>query len=235
MNTVDGRNADPRPAALPGRSRPFPMWVLQVTELIIAFVFIDISVHVNGGWLLVAAAIPFAALAVTAEGPLGLVRVCPPRLHIALVVAVAAVLAATPLVPALRPDIQGIIVLEFGAIGLIRVATLTRTTPPPRLIRTKRGARTVIDTTAAVVDPADRAERDSERSPSPPGAGTAGPAGSGTARRAGRAAGAASASGKRLVAKHRPAAEAQVKTSIRTAGRWAGRWITRPDDQDRGH
>jgi hypothetical protein len=208
------------------------MWVLQVTELIIAFVFVDISVHVSGGGLLVAAAVPFAALAVTAEGPLGLVRVCPPRLHIALVVGVAALVAAAPLFPVLRPDIQGIIVLEFGAIGLIRVATLTRTAEQPRVIRTKRGARAVIDTTAAVVDPGDRVGGD-DGCPPPP-TGPNGPIVDGTARRAGRAAGAASASGKRLVAKHRPAAEAHLKTSIRTAGRWAGRLITPPDDREPG-
>ena len=43
----------------------------------------------------------------------------------------SAVIALAPIVPALRPDIQGIIVIEFGAVGLIRVATLTRTGDDP--------------------------------------------------------------------------------------------------------
>jgi hypothetical protein len=205
------------------------MWVLQVTELIIAFVFIDISVHVSGGVLLVTAAVAFAALAVTAEGPLGLVRICPPRLHIALAVAVASLMAATPLLPALRPDIQGIIVLEFGAVGLIRVATLTRTTEQSGLSRTRRGSRRVIDTTASVVNPVGRAEGGPGRPPRPAGPT---PAGDHTARRAGRAAGSASASGKRLVAKHRPAAEAHLKRSIRATGRWAGRMIAPSEDRE---
>jgi hypothetical protein len=225
MSTVDGRNAVARPADVAARPRPFPVWVLQVTELIVAVVFVDVSVHVSGGGLLVAAAVAFAALAITAEGSLGLLRIWPPRLHIALVVAVAALVAATPVLPALRPDIEGIIVLEFGAIGLIRVATLTRTSERPRAAGTRRGSQRVIDTTASVVDPGDPVAPGPP--PTPPG-----PAGAGAARRAGRTAGAAATAGKRLVATHRPAAEAHLKRSIRRVGRWAGRLTSPPDDRE---
>ena len=47
----------------------------------------------------------------------------------------AGVIALAPLVPAMRPDIEGIIVVEFGAVGLFRVATLTRTGPFVRAVR----------------------------------------------------------------------------------------------------
>ncbi|MGH9078890.1 MAG: hypothetical protein ACRDYE_02215 [Acidimicrobiales bacterium] len=228
MSTVDRRNTVPRPATAPSSTRPLPFWVLQITELVIAIVFVDVSVHVRGGGLLVAAAVACAALAVTADGPIGLLRICPPKLHITLAVAVAAIVAATPLVPALRPDIEGIIVLEFGAIGLIRVATLTRpSVSPRRTVRTRPRTRRVIDATASVVDPG------APGRPPPPtrSAGETGPPGEGAARRAGRTAGTAAASGKRLVAKHRPAAEAHLKRSIRNAGRWAARLAAPPDDR----
>ena len=116
----------------PGRRRRIPFWLLQAAELVVAFVFVDVSVHVGNGGLLVGAAIAFAALSVTAHGPVGLVRICRPWLHVTLLVAVAAVVAVAPLVPSLRPDIEGILVLEFGAIGLVRLATLTEMGPSPR-------------------------------------------------------------------------------------------------------
>jgi len=83
-------------------------------------------VHVARSGLLVAAAVAFAVLAVTARGPLGLIRVCGPRLHATLDVAVALVLAAAPAIPALRPDATGIVVVEVAALAWLRLATLTR-------------------------------------------------------------------------------------------------------------
>ena len=132
----------------------------------------------------------------------GSVRICGPRLHLTLVIAVAAVVAAGPVVPALRPDIEGIIVLEFGAVGLIRLATLTRmrSVRPSPASATAPAIAPVIDATAAV----DRGDR--PRPHARPGRGP--PPGSSTAgrrpdRRAGRAA-QPSASGRRAAAKHRP-------------------------------
>ena len=78
--------------------------------------------------LLLAAAGAFALLAVTARGPLGLARVCGPRLHATLDIVVALAVAAAPLVPALRPDITGIVVVEVAAVAWVRLATLTRYT-----------------------------------------------------------------------------------------------------------
>ncbi len=211
--------------APPTRRRWVPFWVLQLTELVVAFVFVDISVHVSNGGLLVGSAVAFAALALTAQGPLGIFRICRPWLHLTLMISVAAVVAAAPVIPALRPDIEGIIVVEFGAIGLLRLATLTDMHPPTRARRssTRRSDPMVIDATATVT-PDEGAPAHTETSPTSPGGATA--------RWAGRAAGSASTSGRRALAKHRPEAEAQVKRAIRGAGRLTGR-ITTPVDKSR--
>jgi hypothetical protein len=194
-------------------------------ELVVAFIFVDISVHVANSGLLVAAALAFALLAVTAQGPLGIVRICRPWLHLTLVVSVAAVVALAPLVPAARPDVEGIIVIEFGAIGLIRLATLTDMSPSSRRPMSRRSDRTVIDATARVAE---------DITPRPPGTGqprTPPPsAGGAAARWAGRAAGSVSLSGRQAVAKHRPEAEVQVKRALRGAGRLAGRIVSTGDD-----
>ena len=211
----------------PGRRRWLPFWVLQVMELVVAFIFVDISVHVANSGLLVAAAVAFALLAVTARGPLGIVRICPPWLHLTLVVSICVVVALAPLFPAARPDIEGIIVIEFGAIGLIRLATLTDMNPSSRRSMARRPDRMVIEATATVADDVAPASSTPEppRTPPPSSASAA-------ARWAGRTAGAVSLSGRQTVAKHRPEAEAQVKGAIRRAGRIAGR-ITSSAGHDR--
>jgi hypothetical protein len=88
------------------------------------------SVHISRSGLLLVAAGAFALLALTARGPLGVARWCGPRLHAALDIAVALVVAAAPLVPALRPHWTGIVVVEVTAVAWVRVATLTRYTRP---------------------------------------------------------------------------------------------------------
>ena len=125
----DGVGRDRPPAAAGARDAGgCPFWVLQATEIVVALVFADLSVHVAHGGLLMAVgrrpggpghhrprsprALP--GLRPTAPRPAG--RRCWPSLS-----------ALAPFVPALRPDIEGIIVIEFGAVGLFRVATLTRT------------------------------------------------------------------------------------------------------------
>ncbi len=215
------------------RRRWLPFWVLQAIEVMVALIFVDISVHVSRGGLLVAAAIALAGLAVTARGPLGILRICGQRLHLILVVAAAAVVAIAPVIPAVRPDIQGIIVLEFGAIGVIRLATFTQTGESSRGVASGRRGAPVIDATARVVHPGERSRAPSGTTPPPrpnrpAGPRSAGSASSGAAARwVGRTAGVAAASGKRAAAKHRPAAEARIKRSIRGAGRIAGR-VTSP-------
>ena len=214
------------------RNRWLPFWVLQVTELVVALVFVDVSVHVSNGGLLVAAAVAFAGLAVTARGPLGIVRICGERLHLVLVMATAGTVAVAPVIPALRPDIEGIIVLEFGAIGLMRLATFTRLSDTASAVSPSRRGSAVIDAKATVVAPGGTSGATSGARPAP-GAGSPGAApGSATARWLGRTAGTAAASGRRAAARHRPAAEARVRRSIRSAGRLTGRVTSRPADPE---
>ena len=216
-----------------GRRRWIPFWVLQLAELAVAFTFMYISVHVGNGGLLVAAAIAFAALALTAHGPVGLVQICRPWLHLTLLVAVAAVVAAAPLVPSLRPDVQGIIVIEFGAIGLIRLATLTEMGPSPRPSwLARRNDTSVIDATATVTSVT------GSRSTAPAEGRTGASSSGAAARRAGRAVGAASVTGRRAAARHRPGAEEQMRRAVRRAGRLTGRFVSnteRPHRPGPGH
>jgi len=112
-----------------------PFWILQLAELLAAVALADLSLHVDRGGLLVAGTAVFALLAITANGPLGLVRVVPRRLHVHAVCMVAVVFALAPILPQIRPDVSGIIIIEFGAVGLFRLATLTNTVVtvrPPR-------------------------------------------------------------------------------------------------------
>jgi hypothetical protein len=85
-----------------------------------------LSIHVGHSGLLLVAAGAFALLAVTARGPLGLARLCGPRLHATLDIVVALAVAVAPVVPALRPDASGIVVVEVAALAWVRLATLTR-------------------------------------------------------------------------------------------------------------
>jgi hypothetical protein len=86
----------------------------------------ELSIHIGHSGLLLAAAGAFAFLAVTARGPLGLARLCGPRLHATLDIVVALALATAPIVPTLRPDGAGIVVVEVAALAWVRLATLTR-------------------------------------------------------------------------------------------------------------
>ena len=139
------------PPVRPGRRRWLPFWGLQVTEIVIALVLVDISIHVHSGGLLVGAAVLLMMLAATADGPLGIVRVCSPRLHLVLVVVAAVLIGLAPVIPAVRPDIQGIVVLEFGMVGLIRFATLTKVADTAKGMRIGMPHRSsVIDATATV-------------------------------------------------------------------------------------
>jgi hypothetical protein len=209
--------------------RWLPFWVLQVSEMVIAFVFVDISVHVARSGLLVGAAIALLALAVTAQGPLGLFRLISQPLHRHLTMGASVALMVAPAIPALRPDVQGIIVVEFGALGLLRLCTLTRTSeagstgwrniPVNTVVVDARVVDTqVVDQRAAA--PGQRAAAPGQRAAAP---GQTDASADSTARRAGRATGAVITSGKQAVTEHRPAVEAKVKRSIRSLGRLAGR------------
>jgi len=236
------------PASSPGGSPPerrgrrwLPFWVIQAAEIAVAVAFADASIHVSNGKLLVVGALAFFALAVTAHGPLGIIRICSQPLHLVLAVVVAVLVAIAPVLPALRPDIEGIIVIEFGAIGVIRLATLTRSTStalgPRQTWRSRPGGK-VIDTTATVVDARNAWSAQPSGSPSSgspsSGAGSDSPTSpDAAARRAGRAAGAATVSGKRAAAKYGPSAGARIKQTIRSAGRVVGSATSSPDPKDR--
>jgi len=97
---------------------------------VVAGALAESSVHISRSGLLLGAAGAFALLALTARGPLGVARWCGPRLHAALDIGVALVVAAAPLVPVLRPHWTGIVVVEVAAVAWVRVATLTRYTRP---------------------------------------------------------------------------------------------------------
>ena len=221
------RSASSPRAAEPRRWLPF--WLLQVSELVVAFVFVDISIHVGNGGLLVGAGAALAALSVTARGPLGILKICGQRLHVHAAVAVAVAVAVAPIVPALRPDIEGIIIVEFGAIGLIRLATLIRISASTPAGHGRVGSTDrVIDVSATVVAPARPASTGSQHD----SAGTSRSTGA-AARWLGRTTGAAAASGKRVAAHHRPEVEARVKRTIRGAGRVAGRAKSSSSDTER--
>jgi hypothetical protein len=197
---------------------PFP--VLQASELGLALTFAVLSVHVHNPVLLLGAAALVTLLALSADGPFGALRICGQPLHVHLVAAAAVLIAFAPVVPALRSDIEGILVTTFGAVGLLRLSTLTRVQGPLGVWRRRSRANgPVIDATATVSPPAATAGPDQTATPA------AGAAES-VLHRTGRAAGAASAAGRRVVERNRPEVEEQVRRGLRKAGRTVGRWTS---------
>jgi hypothetical protein len=113
----------------PPPKRRIPFILHQFLEYAVGVALVVLSVHLGKSDLLLGAGAVFGLLAVTAHGPLGIVRVCGQRLHRALDVAVAIALALSPLVGTLRPGVVGIVVVELVAVAWLRVATLTRYAP----------------------------------------------------------------------------------------------------------
>ena len=218
MTTAAGDPPAPSDSAPRWRSgRWIPFWVLQASELALAVVLADLSIHVPHGQALIAAAATLFVLALTADGPLGILRVVGKRTHVQLAVAVAIVFGVAVWLPALHADSEEKVVVMVVSIGLIRLATLTRTSGMTGRGRRRKGAGNgeVIDATATatatpVSPPPEHREGESEAE---------------TAfRKAGRTTGAAAAAGKRAVDEHRPQVEDQVKRTLRGAGRLAGRF-----------
>jgi hypothetical protein len=178
-----------------------------VLEYILAGALAELSVHIGRSGLLVAAAGAFALLALTARGPLGIARVCGPKLHGTLDIAVAVAVAAAPLFPTVRPDLNGIVVVEVAALAWLRLSTLTRYTPSaPRDAGT--GAAAGLTT---VMDPHIEGQRSDA-------SGAAPPTGAVMARGLGILAG---RSARRL-----PAAEETLRSGARRAGRQTARLRT---------
>jgi len=205
---ADGRDAPDGPTGW-----RIQFWALQVLELGVAFLLVTQSVHVGRGGLLVAGGVVFGLLALTADGPLGAVRVVGQRLHVLLVAGAAIAFGALAVVPSLRPDLEGLLVVGAAVVAVVFLASRTMTDPARRGRRARRRARgPVIDATATVVPPSDGPPEPS------PSDGT-----DSALRRAGRTTGAAAAVGKQVVDQHRPQVEDQVKRTLRGAGRLAGK------------
>jgi hypothetical protein len=222
--------------------RVVPFWILQLAELLAAVALADLSLHVDRGGLLVAGTAAFALLAITANGPLGLVRVVPRRPHVYAVCVVCVVVALAPILPPIRPDVSGIIIIEFAAVGLFRLATLTSTVVT---VRKPRGslpvpARTVdqpaVPTSAAASTSTPAASTGAEAAAAtgveagprttPEKASSTEAAGRWITRQASVAAQHATiaAEAAALTAeKHAPAARAQAGRAVRSAGRLTGR------------
>jgi hypothetical protein len=197
-----------------------PFWALQVLELGVAFLLVTQSVHVARGGLLVAGGIVLFVLAVTADGPLGVVRVCGRRLHRVLVMVTAVVLAVGCAIAALRPDVEGLLVIGAAVVALVLLAARTTVTGGRGRRRRGSGGRgEVIDATATVTPSPDQVNPDPEPDPDP----DPDPDADSALRRAGRTTGAAAAAGRRAVDDHRPQVEDGVRRTIRGAGRLAGR------------
>ncbi len=128
--TAGSPGPDPR-RRRPPRPRPIPFLAHQLLEYLVAGALAGLSIHIRHSGLLLVAAGAFALLAVTARAPLGLARVCGPRLHATLDVVVAVAVAAAPILPALRPDITGVAAVEVAALAWLRLSTLTRYTRLP--------------------------------------------------------------------------------------------------------
>jgi len=210
-----GADAAPQGRAADAGTRwQLPFWALQVLELGVAFLLVTQSVHVARSGLLVAGGAALFVLAVTADGPLGVARVCGRRLHRILVMALAVVLAAGCAVAALRPDVEGLLVIGAAVVALLLLASRTMVTGG-RGRRRRGGPRggEVIDATATVTPPpSDRAET-----------GRTEPAVDSALRKAGRTTGAAAAAGRRAVDEHGPTVEDGVRRTLRGAGRLAGK------------
>jgi hypothetical protein len=222
---------------VPHSRRITPFWVLQAAEILSVLALADLSLHVDRGGVLAVAGGIFAALALTTDGPLGVVRIFGRKHHVVLVVVVAAVVALSPVVSVIRPDIEGILILEIVAVGIIRLATLVNTDPRPAGLRGLRGSRRVVDATATVpVRPSPASvppEPEPEPSASPSVGRTLFPSQErvgAAARWAGRATGATTSAASRTTAKHGPTAKAQAKRTIRSAGWLVGRATSRPED-----
>jgi hypothetical protein len=190
-----------------------PFWALQVLEFGVAFLLVTQSVHVGHGGLLIAGGTVLFVLAVTADGPLGIFRVCGRRLHRVLVMSVASVLAACCAVASLRPDVEGLLVIGAAVVALLVLASRTTVTGGRgRRRKGSPGRGEVIDATATATPPPAQSVVDSPDQE-----------GDSALRKAGRTTGAAAAAGKRAVDEHRPQVEDGVKRTLRGAGRLAGK------------
>jgi hypothetical protein len=212
MSSNDGAHAPPPGSARQATGWRIPFWALQVLELGVAFLLVTQSVHVIHGGILVGAGVVLVVLALTADGPLGIYRVCGQRLHRTLVFALVVILVVIACIPSLRPDLEGLLVIALAIVALVVLSSRTTLTGRRGRRRGTKGRGEIIDATATVADPDSGGPPLSESEDSDT-----------AIRKAGRTTAAAAAAGKRAVDEHRPVVEDQVKRGLRGAGRLAGR------------
>lgn len=191
------------------RTWRLPLWLLQVLELAVAYLLISQSVHVAKGGVLAASGILLGLLTLSVKAPLGVLRICSPRVHIVLIRLLALSMATAVAVPSSRSDPEGIVIMLFAAVALVMLSTRAAVTGGRRR-RPRRGRDGAIDATATVAPTKTPAASDDDGADS-------------ALRRAGRSTGAVAAAGKRAVDQGRPVVEDQVKKGLRGAGRLAGR------------
>jgi hypothetical protein len=138
------------------------------------------------------------------------VRVVPRRLHVYAVCVVSVVFALAPILPQIRPDASGIIIIEFGAVGLFRLATLTST------VVTVRAPRGSARAAASANQPATGQPGANQPATGQPGVPTSAPG-------AASATGPTSASDPSTGAGAAPRSATEKVSSTETAGRWISR------------
>ena len=130
-----------------------PFGLHQGAEYLLAAFLAETALHLRAGTqtALLAGAGAIALLAFLTRGPLGLIRLLPPRLHQIGDVVVLAGLAIEPVVVASGRSLTSILVAEVGAIAVARLAWSTRYTPSPRPVASRRvgpSAQQVVDASA---------------------------------------------------------------------------------------
>jgi hypothetical protein len=158
----------------PRRRRPIAFGFHQLFEYFFAVALALLSVHIGDSEVLLTAAIVLGLLALTARGPLGVVRICGSRLHGGLDVVAGVLLALSPLVRALRPGAIGIVAIEVVAVAWLRVTMLTRYTA--RAGSTDSGMAVAAGAEAGSVTDAGPGSNEASSGPATSGAATSGPA-----------------------------------------------------------
>ncbi len=192
----------------------------------IAGALCDLTVRTGSDALPLVVAAVAATLALSGRGPLGMVRVVPPTVHVTLVLAVAVLAAASPVVPAFRPSAAGIVLVELAALGLGRAALLTRTSSPARASSIAVSMENVAGSPLEAAPRADGAAPSDGRTPTASTSRGLPEATASLARRTGRVLARLERATRSTTDAARPATPA-VGVRVRAAARAAGRGLAR--------
>lgn len=126
---------------------------------------VDLSLHTLHPYLLYAGAGIITMSSLVTDGPLALVHLVPRKAHAAADTGLAILLAAGPLLPALRPDLVGLLALELAMVAWLRISTLTRYSErEPRLVGHRGQRPDAPDASrSASIEPTQSARPDGER------------------------------------------------------------------------